>query len=88
MSFLGADEGGPLFDEISKHWRHSNFLTGRATAKEIRFASESPENRRLLLAAMAREWRKWEEHKATLPLTQGELRMLWSRFPSLKIVGT
>ena len=29
-----------------------------------------------------------EEHKATLPLTQGELRMLKSRFPSLKIVGT
>ena len=29
-----------------------------------------------------------EEHKATLPLTQGELRMLISRFPNLKIVGT
>ena len=50
--------------------------------------SESPENQRLLLAAMAREWKKWEEHKATLPLTQGELRMLWSRFLNLKIVGT
>ena len=37
---------------------------------------------------MEREWRKWEEHKATLPLTQGELRMLKSRFPNLKIVGT
>ena len=31
---------------------------------------------------------EWEEHKATLPLTQGELRMLRSRFPNLKIVGT
>ena len=29
-----------------------------------------------------------EEHKATLPLTQGELRMLKSRFPNLNIVGT
>ena len=47
----------------------------------------SPENQRLLLAAMAREWKKWEEHKATLPLTQGELCMLESRFPNLKIVG-
>ena len=56
--------------------------------KKVHFASESPENQRLLLAAMAREWKKWEEHKATLPLTQGELRMLKSRFPNLKIVGT
>ena len=31
---------------------------------------------------------KGEEHKATLPLTQGKLRMLWSRFPQLKLVGT
>ena len=37
---------------------------------------------------MAREWKKWVEHKTTLPLTQGELRMLKSRFPNLKIVGT
>ena len=64
------------------------FLTGRAARKEVYFASESPENQRLLLAAMAREWKKWEEHKAALPLTQGELRMLKSRFPSLKVVGT
>ena len=63
---LGVDEGARLFDEIPEDWRHSVFLTGRATAKEIRFASESPEDPRLLLAAMAREWRKWEEHKATL----------------------
>ena len=56
--------------------------------KRFIFASESPENQRLLLAAMAREWKKWEKHKATLPLTQGELRMLKSRFPNIKIVGT
>ena len=37
---------------------------------------------------MERERKKWEEHKAALPLTQGELRMLKSRFPNLKIVGT
>ena len=37
---------------------------------------------------MAREWKKWEEHKATLPLTQGELRLLTSRFPNLEILGT
>ena len=79
---------GPLFDEIPKDWRHSIFLTGRATAKEFLFASVSPENQRLLLADMAREWKKGEEHKATLPLTQGELRKLWSRFPELTIVGT
>ena len=59
-----------------------------AARKEVYFASESPANQRLLLAAMEREWKKWEEHKATLPLTQGELRMLKSRFPNLKIVGT
>ena len=58
------------------------FLTGRAARKKVYFASESPANQRLLLVAMEREWKKWEEqHKATLPLTQGELRMLKSRFP-------
>ena len=64
------------------------FPIGRAARKEVYFASESPENQRLLLAAMEREWKKWEEHKATLPLTQGELHMLKSRFPNLEIVGT
>ena len=73
---------------IQRIGAHSIFLTGRAARKEVYFASESPENQRLLLAAMEREWKKWEEHKATLPLTQGELRMLKSRFPNLKIVGT
>ena len=76
---LGVDEGGPLFDEISKDWRHSIFLTKRGATKEIRFASESPENQRLLLAAMTRE---------TLPLMQGDLRMLRVSFPELKIAGT
>ena len=71
-----------MFEEINKDWRHSIFLTGRAARKEVYFASESPENQRLLLGAMAREWKKWEEHKATLPLTQCELRMLKSRFPN------
>ena len=77
-----------MFDAINKDWRHSSFLTGRAARKEVHFASESPENQRLLLAAMAREWKKWDEHKATLPLTQGELRMLKSRLQNLKIVGS
>ena len=37
------------------------FLTGRAARKEVYFASESPENQRLLLAAMEREWKKWKD---------------------------
>ena len=84
---LGFDGRGPVFDG-TQDWRHSVFLTGRAARKEVYFASESSANQRLLLAAMEREWKKCEEHKATLPLTQGELRMLKSRFPNLKIVGT
>ena len=40
-----------MFDEINKDWRHSIFLTGRAARKEVYFASESPENQRLLLGA-------------------------------------
>ena len=67
---LDFDERGPVFDG-AQDWRHSVFLTGRA-ARKVYFASESPANQRLLLAAMEREWKKWEEHKATLPLTQGE----------------
>ena len=84
---LDFDERGPVFDG-AEDWSHSVFLTGRAGRKEVYFASESPENHRLLLAAIEREWKKWKEHKATLPFTQGELRMLKSRFPNLKIVGT
>ena len=57
---LGFDGRGPMFDEINKDWHHSIFLTGRAARKEVYFASESPENQRLLLAAMEREWRNWE----------------------------
>ena len=82
---LDFEERGPVFDG-AQDWRHSVSLTGRAARNEV--ASEPPENQRLLLAAMEREWKKWEEHKATLPLTQGQLRMLKSRFPNLKIVGT
>ena len=80
---LGVAERSHTFGEITKDWSHSIFLTGRAARKEVHFASVSPEKQRLLLGAMAREWKKWEEHKAALPLTQGELRMLKSRFPSL-----
>ena len=65
---LGFDEKGSVFDG-TQDWHHSVFLTGRAARKEVYFASESPENQRLLLAAMECEWKKWEEHKATLPLT-------------------
>ena len=64
---LEFDGRGAVFAEINKDWRHSIFLTGRAARKEIYFASESPENQRLLLGAVTREWQKWEEHKATLP---------------------
>ena len=56
---LGIDGRGSVFDEINKDWRHSIFLTGRAARKETYFASESTENQRLLLAAMARDWKKW-----------------------------
>ena len=77
-----------MFDEMTKDLRHSFFLTGRAARQEVHFASESPpENQRLLLGAMTREWKKWEEQEATLPLTQGELRMLKSRFPNSKLLA-
>ena len=66
---LGFDERGPVFDG-TQDWRHSIFLTGLAARKEVYFASESQENQRLLHAVMESEWKKWEEHKATLPLTQ------------------
>ena len=85
---LGFDERGPMFDEINKNWHHSIFLERRTARKEVHFASKSSKNQRLLLAAMEREWRKLEEYKGTSSLTQGELRMLRSRFTNLKIVST
>ena len=54
---LDFDERGPVFDG-AQDWRHSVFLTGRAARKAVYFASESPENQRLMLAAMEREWKK------------------------------
>ena len=62
-------------------------MTGRAARKEIRFASKSPENQRFLLAAMAREWKKWDEHKATLRLTQGELRNTSHLFSESRLIS-
>ena len=86
---LEVDERGPVIDEKSTRIGATRFFS-QDVWQEKRFIllPQSPENQRLLLAAMAREWKKWEEHKATLPLTQGELRMLNTRFPNLKIVGT
>ena len=53
---LGVDERGPIFDEITKDWRHSIYLTGRAARKEVHFASESlQKHQRLLLGAMGKE---------------------------------
>ena len=85
---LGFDGRGPVFDEINKDWRHPIFLTGRAARKEIYFCFRFSRESAFVAWGMAREWKKREKHKATLPLTQGELRMLKSRFPNLKIVGT
>ena len=48
---LGFDGRGSVLDEINKDWHHSIFLTERAARKEVYFASESPENQRLLLGA-------------------------------------
>ena len=36
----------------------SVLLTGRAAAKEVRYAQESPANQKKILVAMAREWSK------------------------------
>ena len=48
---LGFDGRSPVFDE-TQDWRHSIFLTGRAARIEVYFASESPENQRLLQAVV------------------------------------
>ena len=56
---LGVAERSHTIGEITKDWSHSIFLTGRAARKEVHFASVSPEKQRLLLGAMAREWKKW-----------------------------
>ena len=66
----------------------SVLLTGRAAAKEVRFAQESPANQKKILIAMAREWSKWEEFKATTPLSSSELGQLRHLHPDLRIIGT
>ena len=67
---LRFDERGPVFDR-TQDWPHSIFLTGRAARKEVRFASESPENQRLLLAAMAREWKKMGRTQGNIATNAG-----------------
>ena len=66
----------------------SVLLTGRAAAKEVRYAQESPANQKKILTAMAREWSKWEEFKATTPLSSSELAELSRLYPDLRIIGT
>ena len=55
----------------------SVLLTGRAAA-----------NQKKNLIAMAREWSKWEEAKATTPLSSSELAELRRLYPNLWIIGT
>ena len=63
-------------------------LTSRAAAKEVRYAQESPAKQKKILTAMAREWSKWEEFRATTPLSSSELAELRRLYPDLRITGT
>ena len=66
----------------------SVLLAGRAAAKEVRYAQESPANQKKILVAMARGLTKWEEFKATTPLSSLELAELRRLYPDLRIIGT
>ena len=78
----------PLFNEIPRDWRQLCF-SHRTCGKETSlFCLRVSRKSTIVACAMAREWKKWEEHKPTLPLTQGEVDRLKSRFPNFKIVGT
>ena len=64
------------------------FLTGKAAQKEIKYCDLSPPQRVLMLKAMAKEWDKWTEFKASRFLTESELKQILKRNPHQKIVGT
>ena len=66
---LGFDGRGPVIDEINKDRRHSIFLTGRAARKEVYFASESPENQRLLLGAHLHHLGKYSGARVSAKIT-------------------
>ena len=64
------------------------FLTGKAAQKEIKHCDLSPPRRIWMLKAMAKEWDKWTEFKASRFLTESELQQILKRNPHQKIGGT
>ena len=42
------------------------FLTGKAAQKELKYCDLSPQQRAVMLKAMAKDWDKWTEFKASL----------------------
>jgi hypothetical protein len=94
---IGYDDTGEVFhdfDADGMQWSpfyadaRSILLTGRATSKEVTFSRATPAQQKLILGAMAREWAKWCEFKATSALTQTQLDEIRRQFPTLRIVGT
>ena len=63
-------------------------LTGKAAQKELKYCDLSPQQRVVMLKAMAREWDKWTEFKASRFLTEAELQRILKQNPHQKIVGT
>ena len=50
--------------------------------------NEAGANQKLILQAIAREWSKWEEFKATTALSQSKLEAIRKLSSGLRIIGT
>ena len=52
------------------------FLVGNARTKEVKWSSLPERVRVLFRAAMEEEWAKWEQFRATIPVTDTMLQKL------------
>ena len=60
-------------------------LVGKARSKEVAWKSLNTFVRQRFIKAMAKEWSKWEQYKATIPCPADQLK----KYPDdLKIIGT
>ncbi|CAE8601098.1 unnamed protein product [Polarella glacialis] len=77
-----------MLDDDCEGEPHLVLLTGPARAHELVFSDLTPKEQDEMRSAMASEWSKWTEFKATRPCSIGQLRKYREANPAVPIIGT
>lgn len=72
-------------DDKRRRLQPDVLLVGTARGKEIIFDTLSPAKKAAFREAMAKEWSRWQQFKATIPVSADKLKELPD---DLQIVGT